>query len=164
MVIFILILTLFHPAIVLSKYDNIDTSLDSYGSELKSNYLDLENIFQDLGVITQTCECTVKEFHALNYSLLDILHIKAIIIYESEQLQSAITIKEIFKQEFYDRKKKYLEIAEANISGSLEHIQKQNADVKNNAALLLLKKSREIIRDSLKTIDLCISLLDKSKK
>jgi hypothetical protein len=160
---FILIFLVLFPGLALSQYDNIDNPLDFYGLGLNTNYLELENIFQDLEVIAQTCECTVKEFHALNYSLLDILYIKAIIIYESDQLQSAVKIKEEFKKEFYDRKKKFLEIAKGNINGGLEHIQKQNADVNNNEALLLLKKSRDIIRDSIKTIDVCIDLLEKSQ-
>ena len=80
----ILFLFVSFPVISESREIDINEVLYSYGEKLSSNYIRLENISKDLIAITETCNCSTKEYHDINYSLLHIIFINTIIIYESE--------------------------------------------------------------------------------
>jgi hypothetical protein len=165
MTISILFLFVSFPVTSESREIDINEVLYSYGEKLSSNYIRLENISKDLIAITETCNCSTKEYHDINYSLLHIIFINTIIIYESEQLKITKIIDTIFKSQFFERKKKFLEIAESNIDGRLKKIQMLNADMENKAALLSLSQARDISRDSLRIIKKCIEILsNKSTK
>lgn len=157
--IIILFLFISFPVSSFSKEINIDNTLYLYGEKLSSNYIKLEDISKDLIAITETCSCSTKEYHDINYSLLHIIFINTIIIYESEQLKLSKIVESFYKIQFFERKKKYLEIAKSNIDGRLCKIQMLNVGIENKAALLLLSQAREITRDSLRIINECIEIL-----